>query len=950
MRHFRHSLTFRVLLLATVMLVALGGTMLVIALRQQTDLIHEYSLSEIKGKLNPVEKKTEAIGYTVSLLIELDRVKQHYNQEGGRFSRETYERLQKNFKTYLESRSGKKISDYEMDQMLRYAASIRRAYDRIEQRNDEKSVRQELVRVRDSGRALNAKLREVFGYMESLRTAFQGLNQKTGRIQTVSLFFDAHFDTSLLEPARDIDFEIRKIESEIRELRTSDRLDRINALQDSLAVLKRRRYELSRLGSQKINTLPVGSDPAIRETLDPVRYAYYGKSPATGSYLEQYSTEGRTYLISVETLFMQPSISARAKMIQDAISGNNRAIWLKALEADKRSSEELRVVIQKIKAVYEKATDPETRELAWSGPQRETVQQLYKKYNEILESRARSLAEVAFVVEAEDRNTLQELEREAEQTAVRIEGSKSRIKELSAAIKNQDGDSANPAKETKTNKGELDPQEALEDEKHRLDQLKNMKKDLEFQIKGFYPESRKKEDAFLHLRDALLMDYGFFQYAYEPSDYVAYEGSEKNRDLLKKKWRGFRSWIQSSCSEENSCRGHSLSFIGSGGELIRPRGVIEERMWELDTTPLVDLSRRALFNKTAAFTRVFYDRSHLEEGMSKERDRLIDTALSLGIRMLFVALVISLLFVRVIKRIIHGAEKIGAGNLDVQFKYRGKDELGTLVQSLNRMITGLKHREQMVEELSAAEQIQKQLLPVEMPASLKDRMDFGNYYRASSGVGGDYYDYIEFAPGKMVFCIADVTGHGPGPAMVMAIMRSQLKALVSEGHTHPREMVAALNDRLSHETPENLFVTIFLGVYDHEKKEITYCSAGHNRALVFRYREETVEEFPGGGLPMGIESGDFFNHLLKTNTIQLKTGDLFFQFTDGLNEAQNDRGEQYGIDRLKENLRDLGRKKGERLVNRLAQTVQEFTGKQVTVSGPSDLDDDIAIIAFRPMD
>lgn len=107
--------------------------------------------------------------------------------------------------------------------------------------------------------------------------------------------------------------------------------------------------------------------------------------------------------------------------------------------------------------------------------------------------------------------------------------------------------------------------------------------------------------------------------------------------------------------------------------------------------------------------------------------------------------------VRKIKRIISSADELGKGNLETKFQHGGGDEFGVLTTVLNKMTTDLKQRQEMLLEYAAAEDIQKGLLPTEMP--FQDSLQFGNFYKSMSGVGGDYYDFIELDSERMVFVL-----------------------------------------------------------------------------------------------------------------------------------------------------------------------------------------------------
>ena len=140
--------------------------------------------------------------------------------------------------------------------------------------------------------------------------------------------------------------------------------------------------------------------------------------------------------------------------------------------------------------------------------------------------------------------------------------------------------------------------------------------------------------------------------------------------------------------------------------MTRTRTDLQSEMFRLDATPLGELVDKLLYETTAGFTRILVDQTEIRARIRAERDSFLDTALSIGLRSIFLAFLLSGLLVGAIRRIIAGASRVGRGDLDVQFDYSGRDELGQLTDSLNNMVTGLREREEMRGELQAAEEIQ----------------------------------------------------------------------------------------------------------------------------------------------------------------------------------------------------------------------------------------------------
>ncbi len=199
-------------------------------------------------------------------------------------------------------------------------------------------------------------------------------------------------------------------------------------------------------------------------------------------------------------------------------------------------------------------------------------------------------------------------------------------------------------------------------------------------------------------------------------------------------------------------------------------------------------------------------------------------------------------------------------------------------------------------DLEVAHEVQRGFLPDKPPAL--DGYQFFNYYEPANHVGGDYFDYITLPDGRVAIIVADVVGHGIAAALLMAKMASEARyCLASESD------VGAATVRLNEAiTGLNLdrFITMVLAVLDPETHEVTVANAGH-MAPLYRLQDGSLEE-PGehlAGVPLGIMSGMEYN----TCTFTVSPGESFTMYTDGINECSNPDGDMYGIDRLREHIR-----------------------------------------------
>ena len=457
------------------------------------------------------------------------------------------------------------------------------------------------------------------------------------------------------------------------------------------------------------------------------------------------------------------------------------------------------------------------------------------------------------------------------------------------------------------------------------------------------------KNSILYLRDVALYEDIILKYRSNPTAYSDYSSNEKIRQAERLKWKKMRQWIMDASSETASA---DLKRYIDNGTISKSRSEAEELMWELDANPLYsedekNLAKDLQTSNQIGFTRAVIDMQDGYNRIEDQRKNILLASYVIGAIAFILALYLSDRMVRKIKNIIGSAAELGQGNLDTKFQHGGSDEFGVLTNALNKMTTDLKHRQEMLIEYAAAEDIQKGLLPNAMPSNARDVLEFGNFYKSMSGVGGDYYDFMNSGEDKIAFCIGDVSNHGIGPALVMVSLRSQLQSLIRSNETDLRKILLSLNEQVYADTPSHIFVTFFLGIYEKKSGKIRYINCGHSKPLVYRANANKAETFNSGGMPLGAIDNDIFETVIEEETMHLEVGDLFFQYTDGVNEAMNGKSELYGSERMESIIQTLGKEAPEKITNEIARDVEKFSGKKIFCSGPSELNDDIAMIAFR---
>ncbi|HEV2499724.1 MAG TPA: PP2C family protein-serine/threonine phosphatase [Terriglobia bacterium] len=187
-------------------------------------------------------------------------------------------------------------------------------------------------------------------------------------------------------------------------------------------------------------------------------------------------------------------------------------------------------------------------------------------------------------------------------------------------------------------------------------------------------------------------------------------------------------------------------------------------------------------------------------------------------------------------------------------------------------------------------------------------------------VGGDYFDVFNFSERQVGFCIADVSGKGMPAALLMSNLQAVLKALATE-NTFPRELVEKVNRVMWRNTTEAKFITLFYGLLDVDSKTLRYANAGHNAPILTRKGGAQVRLEEGG-----LILGTFEERGYEEGEIELRPGDRLVMFTDGVSEAVDGEGEEFGEDRIAEASRCGRHLPAEALRRSLLERVTDFCG------------------------
>ena len=199
-------------------------------------------------------------------------------------------------------------------------------------------------------------------------------------------------------------------------------------------------------------------------------------------------------------------------------------------------------------------------------------------------------------------------------------------------------------------------------------------------------------------------------------------------------------------------------------------------------------------------------------------------------------------------------------------------------------------KERIKHELELATEIQQSFQPSSPP--VMDGYEFQGISFSCYEIGGDYYDFIPTGEGKMLVALGDVSGKGTAAALLMSSLHAAIHGQVA-AKTSLHQTVIAVNEYLAANTPTNRFVTLFIAELDPQTGTLNYINAGHNPPLVGR-ADGSVQLLDSGGFPLGIiPSAEF-----EVGQVQLNPGDALVIYSDGVSEANNLKGDEFGMERL----------------------------------------------------
>ena len=223
------------------------------------------------------------------------------------------------------------------------------------------------------------------------------------------------------------------------------------------------------------------------------------------------------------------------------------------------------------------------------------------------------------------------------------------------------------------------------------------------------------------------------------------------------------------------------------------------------------------------------------------------------------------------------------------------------------------------EEFRVAREIQQHLFPKQAP--IIDGFDIAGASSPAAATGGDYFDYLKTTDGQLVLAVADVSGHGAGPAMLMAETRAYLRLLVRNRH-HLGDILVRANNMVGEDVGKDRFITMHLVKLDSKSKMIVHSSSGHTPGYIIGEKGEIKSKMKRTGIALGVTPDAPYE---VEGPLKLVKGDIIILLTDGLAETPNSEGELFGAQRVIDELHRNRSLSAAEIVNSVFKRVADFS-------------------------
>ncbi len=280
-------------------------------------------------------------------------------------------------------------------------------------------------------------------------------------------------------------------------------------------------------------------------------------------------------------------------------------------------------------------------------------------------------------------------------------------------------------------------------------------------------------------------------------------------------------------------------------------------------------------------------------------------------------------------------ERVSRGDLSRMVPVTTQDEFGLIAEHTNTMIRGLRHRTKLLSALKLAEEVQQNLLPLDAPRH--PGLDLSGTSIYCDETGGDYYDFFKLPNGNLGVVVADASDHGVGSALLMTTARAFMISAV-QSYRGPAGLATEINHFLTRDSSKtSRFMSMFFLEINTADPTLSWVRAGHEPALLFDPVNGSFEFLSGTGLVLGVEAEYEYQQYHHRSW---SPGSVLIVGTDGIQETRNDKGEMYGLDRLKETVAGNSASSALEIQTAAIDGLTQFRGN-------ADQEDDVTLVVVK---
>lgn len=256
------------------------------------------------------------------------------------------------------------------------------------------------------------------------------------------------------------------------------------------------------------------------------------------------------------------------------------------------------------------------------------------------------------------------------------------------------------------------------------------------------------------------------------------------------------------------------------------------------------------------------------------------------------------------------------------FVLAGRDDFVREIEAERRAAADkLEAERRAAQELEIAKQVQARLFPQKLP-ELKT-LDYAGRCIQAHDVGGDYYDFLTLGEERLGLIIGDTSGKGIGAALLMANLQANVRSQSAVALNHPERFLQSVNQVFYENTTSSAYATLFLAEYDDRRRSFRYVNCGHYSPLLLR-ADNTLEQLASTSTVLGL----FEEWSCDVDERQLGSGDILALYTDGVTEAFNDAGDEFGEERLIQALRQNRERSSEAIIASIVEEVRRFSRRE----------------------